>query len=81
MNVKAVQYHESQGIPLSLRIEVIQSGSKRVIVKTSNGCSIRTLEGNMKVNDGDYIIRGTHGEFYPCRQDIFEENYEEVTSG
>ena len=38
---------------------------------------IRTLEGDMKVTPGDYIIRGVQGEFYPCRDDIFEQTYEE----
>ena len=37
---------------------------------------IATLEGNMKANYGDYIIRGIKGEFYPCKPDIFEETYE-----
>jgi len=41
-------------------------------------CIIRTLEGNMKVSEGDYIIKGIHGEFYPCKPDIFEKTYEEV---
>ena len=39
---------------------------------------IHTLEGDMKANNGDYIIKGVKGEFYPCRQDIFEQTYEEV---
>ena len=38
--------------------------------------TIQTLEGNMKATDGDYIIKGVKGEFYPCRKDIFEETYE-----
>lgn len=38
-----------------------------------------TLEGNMLANIGDYIIRGVKGEFYPCKPDIFEVTYEEVT--
>lgn len=25
--------------------------------------------------DDDYIIRGVHGEFYPCKPDIFRETY------
>lgn len=33
---------------------------------------------NMKVKDGDYIIKGVHGEFYPCKPDIFEETYEPI---
>ena len=39
---------------------------------------IHTLEGDHKANPGDYIIKGVHGEFYPCKPDIFEATYEEV---
>lgn len=42
------------------------------------GAEIKTLEGNMVANIGDYIIRGVHGELYPCKPDIFEETYEVV---
>lgn len=41
--------------------------------------SIKTLEGTMKANKGDYIIKGVQGEFYPCKPDIFEATYEEVS--
>ena len=41
---------------------------------------IRTLEGEMKANPGDFIIRGVKGEFYPCKPDIFEATYEPVES-
>ena len=36
---------------------------------------IETLEGEMKARIGDYIIKGVHGELYPCKPDIFEETY------
>lgn len=39
---------------------------------------IHTLEGDMAVSDGDYIIEGVEGEFYPCKPDIFEQTYELV---
>jgi len=39
---------------------------------------IKTLEGNHHVSDGDWIIKGVAGEFYPCKPDIFEKTYEEV---
>lgn len=35
-------------------------------------CTIRTLEGEMDANLGDYVIRGVKGELYPCKPDIFE---------
>ena len=40
--------------------------------------SIPTLEGVMTASEGDWIVRGVHGEFYPCKPDIFEATYEEV---
>ena len=30
----------------------------------------------MRANNGDYIIKGVNGEFYPCKPDIFEKTYE-----
>lgn len=39
---------------------------------------IETLEGDMKANIGDYIIKGVKGEFYPCKPDIFKATYEKV---
>lgn len=37
---------------------------------------IHTLEGTMRGDVGDWIIRGVKGEFYPCKPDIFEATYE-----
>ena len=37
---------------------------------------IETLEGVMRADIGDYIIKGVKGEFYPCKPDIFEITYE-----
>ena len=39
---------------------------------------IRTLEGEMKLTDGDYIIKDVDGEFYLCKPDIFENTYEVI---
>jgi hypothetical protein len=39
---------------------------------------IATLEGVMSAKLGDWIIRGVHGEFYPCKPDIFDATYERV---
>ena len=42
---------------------------------------ILTLEGVMKAEPGDWIIKGIAGEFYPCKPDIFEKSYDEVSDG
>lgn len=43
-----------------------------------NDFFIKTLEGPMMAVDGDYIIKGIKGEFYPCHPDIFHQTYELV---
>lgn len=39
---------------------------------------ICTLEGKMHVSEGDYIIKGLCGEFYPCKPDVFNRKYIEL---
>ena len=39
---------------------------------------IKTFEGVMTAEPGDWIIRGVKGELYPCKPDIFEATYEPV---
>jgi hypothetical protein len=38
--------------------------------------NIRTLEGVMTADLGDWIIQGVKGELYPCKPDIFEATYD-----
>lgn len=40
--------------------------------------TISTLEGDMRADVGDWIIRGVKGEFYPCKPDVFAETYHPV---
>lgn len=39
---------------------------------------IRTLEGTRLAKQGDWIVKGVKGEFYPVKPDIFEATYEIV---
>ncbi len=47
-------------------------------VMGSNTFIIETLEGDLIVSNGDFVIKGVKGEFYPCKPDIFERTYEEA---
>jgi hypothetical protein len=40
--------------------------------------TIRTLEGVMTADIGDYVIQGVKGELYPCKPDIFAATYDAV---
>ena len=42
--------------------------------------TIHSLEGDMVVSVGDYIIRGLCGELFCCKPDIFHRKYEAVIS-
>lgn len=39
---------------------------------------IDTMEGEMRADSGDWIIKGIKDELYPCKPDIFEQIYELV---
>jgi hypothetical protein len=61
-------YEFTEGIAHSLTIE------KRIDGIAT--CIIPTLEGQHIAIEGDYIIKGVEGEFYPCKPGIFEKTYE-----
>ncbi|SDJ61229.1 hypothetical protein [Paenibacillus naphthalenovorans] len=50
----------------------------KIISKHRGNLIIKTIEGSMTASDGDWIIKGVNGEFYPCKPDIFEKTYEMV---
>lgn len=53
--------------------------SKVVVFKPEKSVvCIKTLEGAMEANIGDYIIKSVNGEIYPCKPNIFKTTYEEV---
>ncbi len=39
---------------------------------------VKTLEGDMIGKAGDWLIQGVNGEFYPCKDDIFNKTYEQA---
>ena len=43
---------------------------------TPHWISISTLEGTMTVSPDDWVIRGTRGEFYPCKPGPFSDTFE-----
>lgn len=40
---------------------------------------VATLEGNMVAEPGHWIIKGTEGEFYPCKDSVFRRKYQAAT--
>lgn len=79
--IEAVKYlgngnMENSGVP-----DWIWRAFETKVLLPTNGSDpllVVTLEGNMTVNPGDFIIQGVSGELYPCKPDIFEKTYEPV---
>lgn len=37
---------------------------------------VETMEGTMEFRVGDWLIRGTMNELYPCKDEVFQKKYE-----
>jgi len=80
--IEAVRYNgkgnigDGEGVP-----DWIWVALENKTLKATNGTDpfiIHTLEGDMTIAPGDWIIKGVKGEFYPCKPNIFEQTYERV---
>lgn len=75
-------YYVGTGYEHSLRKENEKDrGNGHILDNAPDFLVIFTLEGQMRCDRGDWIIRGVKGEFYPCKPDIFKQTYEEVKDG
>lgn len=59
-------------------IELLDWGQGNILWNDVDDLFIDTLEGRMKADINDYIIKGLRGEFYPCKPDVFEKKYEKI---
>jgi len=75
--IEAVQYLGTEESYKEIN-EFISDLKIPVGVRRDKVLTIRTLEGEMEANPGDWIIKGVAGEFYPCKTEIFKKTYEEV---
>ncbi|WP_285844420.1 hypothetical protein [Oceanobacillus profundus] len=51
------------------------SSTDQPFKRLGNELFIITLEGEMRADINDYIIKGVKGEFYPCKPDVFKQTY------
>lgn len=75
VEVEAIQWTRENTIE---ELKKFFNGAEAYLLPEMQRISIKTLEGTMIAEVGDYIIKGVQGEFYPCKPDIFEQTYEEV---
>ena len=73
--IEAEQFFADQPLPFRNQ-GVVQFGSDAP--ELHNRFFVQTLEGPLAISEGDWIIKGVKGEFYPCKPDIFAATYEPV---
>ena len=58
--------------------DAVTKGTVSVFADHDEGLylTIKTLEGVMRANPGDWIIKGVAGEFYPIKASIFATTYD-----
>jgi hypothetical protein len=78
VEIEAMRY---DGTPATCRPIHDWLGLEHTGTDCDAGIYIDTLEGQMHVSVGDYVIRGVQGEFYPCKPDIFDATYERAEGG
>ena len=76
--IEAIQYQREKNIHAIQDFFGNGNGRDLLYDAEKNEYTIRTLEGHMYLTNGDWIIRGIKGEYYPCKPDIFEATYEEA---
>lgn len=84
--IDAVQWDGSEPAPDGVLFRYFTPHDEQLVYSESaplcpHTAVIRTLEGDMKVSRGDWVITGVNGEKYPCKPDIFEKTYEPVDNG
>lgn len=57
----------------------IGAWDNHVTITVQDGLYIPTIEGDLKSEIGDFIIKDPNEGFYPCNSDFFIKTYEEVT--
>lgn len=75
--IEAVQWTGSN-VDEILGFIVAKGSARRGLGDERNSLFIDTLEGTMRADPKDWIIKGVKGEFYPCKPDIFAATYEPV---
>lgn len=74
-----LEYDNKMQRETDMKCVVEHKPNRLFAIKTvSGGEHILTLNGFVKTNPGDWIIRGVNGERYPCDEEIFKKLYDIV---
>lgn len=73
--VTAIQYNGTN----TQRIIDFTQGQAFISQDIPGGITIPNIGGDLVATEGDFVIRGVKGEFYPCKPDVFASSYDQVS--
>lgn len=76
--IEAFQFTGGSNIESAVPLWFVDAVLARTIFTLEDCIIIKTLEGDMRGEVGDWIIRGVKHEIYPCKPDVFAATYEAV---
>jgi hypothetical protein len=74
--IEAIQYDGTENSVVEILQMKETISSARSIRVDAGDLLIHTLEGVMRADKDDWVIKGVNGELYPCKPDIFDKTYE-----
>jgi hypothetical protein len=77
VEIEAIQYTGDNKFEVS-EWAIQDNGAGAVEYGFDESLLIHTLEGTMRAQVGDWIIKGVEGEFYPCKPGIFAQTYDPI---
>jgi hypothetical protein len=69
-------YYDTDSRPMIIRI---LDEHRQEFIPFGKGIQLHTRDGELFLAPGDYLIKGKMGNFYNCKEDIFNATYEIVT--
>ena len=95
VTIDAMQWHGSDSDAHHVVLWILNNGGKaryqstpikvagpgRGVTTVPPHIVVETMDAQGRVFPGDYVIRGTQGEHYPCAQSVFLETYEPAEEG
>lgn len=57
------------------KVKAIKKPIPIIAFQVDKPLNIKTLEGTMHANSGDWIITGVDGEQWPVKREIFDKTY------
>ncbi len=76
--IEAIQWNGKNRVEVAKFVKGETLKYTDALLLPSNYMFIKTLEGTMRADIDDWIIKGVVGEYYPCKPNVFEATYDPV---